>query len=316
MSGSLFRAGLVAVGLFVAGCEGTRGPGEGSGRSAAVAAEVGDGRGEPRFVTVGGARPASLEVPAGYDPKLPTPLVLVLHGYGGQGREHAAHLGYLDLPRRERVLVLTPDGTEDSSGRRFWNASDACCDFESRGVDDVAYLTGLVAEVGRRFSVDARRVYVVGHSNGGYMAHRLACEGADTFAAIVSLAGAAPDALAVCEPKQAVSVLQLHGDRDDVVLFEGGARVVGKGKGSYPGARTTVARAAVRNGCGSALVPSGQTFDLDASLSGQETRVARHACPKGLDAELWTIEGGGHMPKLTSEFADRTWRWLQAHPKR
>ncbi|MCC6747062.1 MAG: prolyl oligopeptidase family serine peptidase [Deltaproteobacteria bacterium] len=316
-----FPARVTAVIVLLGGCTSSSGGGDaGVAGEASVLREAGAVDARPadaasRPVTFGGARPVRLEVPANYDPKVPTPLVLVLHGYGATGFIQATFFGYRDLPKRERVLVLAPDGTEDSSKKLFWNATDACCNFDGQNVDDVAYLTGLVAEVSRHYTVDAKRVYAIGHSNGGYMAHRLACDRAGTFAAIVSLAGALADKSADCQPTDKVSVVQAHGDKDDVVRFEGGSGVVGKGKGPYPGAKTTVARWAALNGCGPDLTPTGETLDLDSSLAGSETMVARHACSKGLDVELWTIVGGLHTPLLTSQFGERTWQWLKAHPK-
>jgi polyhydroxybutyrate depolymerase len=262
----------------------------------------------------GGARPVGLDVPASYDPAQPTPLLLVLHGYGANGYVQQTYFGFRDLAKRERVLVLAPNGTEDSQKKLFWNATEACCDFDGKNVDDVGYLAGLVAEVSKHYNVDPRRVYAIGHSNGGFMAHRLACDRAETFAAIVSVAGAMPYEAAACQPKGKPSVLQVHGDQDTSVLFEGGS-VVGTGEKPYPGAKATVARWAGLNGCGAALVASAETLDADALVAGSETTLARHVCPTGLDAELWQIVGGSHVPLFTKQFADRAWQWLELHPR-
>ena len=56
-------------------------------------------------------------------------------------------------------------------------------------MDDSAYLSALIDQIKGTYAVDARRVYLVGHSNGGYMAYRMACDHADQLTAIVSLAG-------------------------------------------------------------------------------------------------------------------------------
>ena len=87
-------------------------------------------------------------------------------------------------------LMIAPAGTADSSGSHFWNATDACCNFENSQVDDVAYLDGLITEISAAYNVDPKRIYVVGHSNGGFMAYRMACAKADRIAAVVSVAGA------------------------------------------------------------------------------------------------------------------------------
>jgi polyhydroxybutyrate depolymerase len=40
----------------------------------------------------------------------------------------------------------------------------------------VAYLGAVIDDVAAHYTVDPKRFFVIGHSNGGFMAHRLACE--------------------------------------------------------------------------------------------------------------------------------------------
>ncbi len=174
--------------------------------------------------------------------------------------------------------------------------------------DDVKYLRELLAEIRNVYAVDPRRIFVVGHSNGGFMALRLGCELSGELAAVVSLAGAAVER---CHPASSVSVLQIHGDRDFGVRFDGGTNILGKGGGAYVGAVETVARWARDDGCGSTR-SSGATIDLETTLPGSETTVSTYdGCPKGIDVALWTIQGGGHVPKIDAALI---WAWLSAHP--
>ena len=73
----------------------------------------------------GGARPVTLSVPRGYDPSRPAPLLVLLHGYGNTGQEFERYTGFGPLVDAHGVLVVSPDGTEDSEGNRFWNAGSA-----------------------------------------------------------------------------------------------------------------------------------------------------------------------------------------------
>jgi hypothetical protein len=57
-----------------------------------------------------------------------------------------------------------------------------------------------------------------------------------------------------------------------------------------------VARWAAFNGCDDVLVEDDHV-DL-ADPPGAETARARHACPEGASAELWTIAGGPHSATL------------------
>ena len=46
-------------------------------------------------------------------------------------------------------MLVMPDGKVNTLGYQYWNATDACCDIFGSGVDDVAYIAGLIEEVGR-----------------------------------------------------------------------------------------------------------------------------------------------------------------------
>jgi hypothetical protein len=68
------------------------------------------------------------------------------------------------------------------------------------------------------------------------------------------------------------------------------------------------------NGCTGALVADEARFDVDKDLAGDDTSVARHdCCPTGIDAELWTIEDGAHVPAPQHDFPDMIWTWLADH---
>jgi polyhydroxybutyrate depolymerase len=258
------------------------------------------------------SRPYAATVPTKYDAKAATPLVVLLHGYTANAKAQDSYFRMSELAEAKTFLLALPDGTKDQQGNQFWNATDACCNFFAANVDDVAYLRAVIADMKARYNVDQKRVYVVGHSNGGFMAHRLACEMADEIAAIVSLAGAGYADASKCKPQEAVSVLQVHGDADQTVAYAGG--VFAPGAPAYPGAKATVAAWAVSNGCGAELAPTNKKLDLDKTLAGEETKIEQHACTTGA-AELWTILGGSHVPNFQSSWAELLYGFLEAHPK-
>jgi polyhydroxybutyrate depolymerase len=199
-------------------------------------------------------------------------------------------------------------------GQHFWNATDACCAF-GQTVDDVAYLTAVIHDMQARFTVDPKRIFLVGHSNGGFMAHRMACDRSDLIAGIVSLAGAVWADTAKCTPTSKINVLQVHGTLDAVIKYGGGSANVGTPP--HPGAETTVATWGSKNACtGSMLTSIPGDLDLVADLPLSETqRLQFTGCPSGAAAELWRIQGGSHIPAFNSSWADTLYTWLQAHPK-
>lgn len=262
------------------------------------------------FTTDGGlvmTRPYEMDVPNGYDSSKPHPLIVLVHGYGATGFLQDAVFGFAALADARQVLVAHPDGTVDSTGKRFWNATDACCDFGHIGVDDVAYLNAVVDDVEKKYNVDAHRVFFVGHSNGAFMSHRMACDSAARIAGIVALAGDVWKDPSKCNPTAPVAVLQVHGDADTLVPYGGSA--------TEPSAMESVATWAAKNGCTGGLQSTGQTLDLDSKLPGNETTVARWSCTAGA-AELWTIQGGQHVPNFNMpEWGNDVFDWLMQHPR-
>ena len=254
------------------------------------------------------ARPYTIHAPQGRVAASPLPLVLSLHGYGSSSARQDAYLGLSASADRDGFLLVEPDGSLDAQGKRFWNATDACCDFGHTNVDDVAYLRAVIDDVIATHAVDLARIYVVGHSNGGYMAYRVACELGSRVAAVVSLAGATWLDSARCPSGARVHILQIHGDADPTVIYAGDP--------SYPGAVQTVTTWAQRNGCTGALEPGDAPLDLVSTIPGAETVRQRVAgCPAGGAVELWTMKGASHVPRLTPSFTEAVRAFLMAHPK-
>jgi polyhydroxybutyrate depolymerase len=261
------------------------------------------------------ARPYTLHVPIGYDPTKPTPLVVMFHGYSATGALGEAIMRLTPASDAHGFLYAYGDGTIDSAGKHFWNATDACCNIDHSTVDDVAYFDAIVADVASKENVDPKRVYAVGHSNGGFMVHRLACDRAGEVAAIVSLEGATWNDASRCNPVSHVSVAEVHGDADPTILYTGGTDV---DNAAYPSAPQTVATWAAKNGCTGTLADTGVTLHLDTSQdAGNETLVAAYGgCPGSMGVELWTVHGGGHIPWLAHPtWGDVVWAFLSAHAK-
>jgi polyhydroxybutyrate depolymerase len=250
---------------------------------------------------------------------------MLLHGYGSSGDEEEAYLRLGAAAALNGVIYLHPDGTTDSNGARFWNATDACCDVDGSGVDDSSYLAALVTEIRTHVAVDPRRVFVVGHSNGAFMSYRMACDHADTIAAIVSLAGAPPADPAACRPSEPVAILQVQGSADDQVRVGGGALTGNLAPGddrlaAYPSLEASLAEWARFDGCAGTRTPSAATLDLDRTLAGangpNETGVSTNGrCRPGGGVELWMIHGGGHDPEFIDDFGARVLVFLLSHAK-
>jgi polyhydroxybutyrate depolymerase len=224
------------------------------------------------------------------------------------------YMGFSKIANDYGFFLVAPDGNKEPGGdeNRFWNASPACCDFFRTAVDDSAYISDIIKTMKSEYKIDNNRVYLIGHSNGGFMSYRAAYDHSDTIAAIASLAGA--NHIEEREaPASPVHVLQIHGTKDATIAYEGSQIQ----ENYYPSALESVQRWASYNGC-SAEGSERELRDLVATLQGHESRVTLFdkGCKQGGSAELWTITEGSHVPMLSGSFASQVVEWLYAHPKK
>jgi polyhydroxybutyrate depolymerase len=253
-------------------------------------------------------RTFTLDVPSGYDAAEPAPLVVSLHGYSEVGASTATYLGLRDQSEEKGYLLASPEGLVDRAGKQYWNATPACCSFDGADPDDDGFLTRVIETVQAQYAVDPKRVFVIGHSNGGFMALRMACHHPDLIAAAVSVAGANDADPSACTPGRPVSVLQVHADTDEVISYQGGS--VGPGA-PYPGAEQTVADWRAIDECDASATLG--TADYDSTLAGPESVTSSWSCSQGTEVGLWTIVGGTHSPTWSDAFAPDVTAWMLAH---
>jgi polyhydroxybutyrate depolymerase len=292
------------------------GNGGGTGGSAGTGGQGGTGgqmfSANPPL-TIGGQRPADVDIPIDYDPTVSYPLLIVLHGFGADGRTETGYLQLFSVVDEKQFVLVFPDGTLNQDDERFWNATPACCD-PTDSVDDVAYLSGLIEAAKQTYNIDEKRVYLMGHSNGGFMSFTMACEASELITAIVSLAGSTFEDPADCAPATLpVSVLSVHGTADGTIAYDGGATEWG----AYPGAVETVERFASSAGCDTNTPADQGAVDLVPGIDGAETDKVAYltGCDEGVDAALWTINDGPHIPFFSLEYANMTLDWLLGHSR-
>ncbi len=244
-----------------------------------------------------------------------TPLIVALHGFGGNAADIAAYVPLHERVNSDGFALLLPTGVSGSDGTTFWNPTDRCCEGGKTGEDDVAYLTELV-ESARKVG-DFGHVYFFGYSNGGVMSYHMACKGLPGLRAVASLAGTSYVEDSSCEGAPPVSVLHIHGTADGVILFEGHEIELGQeetgDRAFYVGAQEMVTRWSERAGCKwpeNVQPYAGQ--DLDRYVPGAETQAFRleSGCAEGITIELWAGEGSSHAPGYDGAFLDALLDWL------
>lgn len=252
----------------------------------------------------------------------PVPLVIALHGGGGNARNAEQMTGFTRLAEREGFIVAYPDGT--SRGRTpllTWNAGHCCGSAMQDKVDDVGFISALIDAVQADHRVDSARIYVTGMSNGGMMSHRLGIELSHRIAAIAPVVGAIfGDESA---PRSPVSAIIFNGMRDESVPFEGGPPG-GVGARAWDGTPTKPAEAqaafwAKAGGCNA----TPRREDRGGYV------LTRHDCPASVAVELYAVKENGHAwpggragsqrgdtPSDVVNATQVMWEFFRGHPKR
>jgi polyhydroxybutyrate depolymerase len=266
------------------------------GRSPRSPTQAGD---SARCVTVNGLdRGYLLHIPAGWTSQEPVPVVFVFHGWTQSATAMQLDYGWDEVADLANFLVVYPAGVQSS-----WNAGgNIQCYAASQNLNESAFVRQMLSDLSTVASIDPKRIYAMGYSQGGMLAYRLACEMSDIFAAIAPLS--ASMTYGRCQPQQAVSVIHVHGLGDGIVPYSGG------GPYNTPPVESGIAAWVEFSGCtGSAEVES---------LSDRVTRTAYASCEAGTAVELYTIESGDHrQPGLGfhRDLASTFWDFFAAHPK-
>lgn len=246
---------------------------------------------------VGGVeRTYLLHLPGRYDKAKPAPLVIVLHGGGGTAERmiRLTGAGLNGVAEREGFLVAYPNGID-----KRWNdgrsKEETGWRTHRENADDVGFISALIDELVETRNVDPRRVYVTGVSNGGQMAHRLACELADKIAAIAPVIAQMPAHFAPrCKPARPVSVLMMPGTDDPLIPWEGGTIRFGRQTfGKALSVPETVKFWTRHNACPETPEVSSEP-DRDPADGTRVRKEAYSGCRDGTDVVLYAIEGGGH----------------------
>lgn len=262
---------------------------------------------------VGGA----LIYPAAFDSRKTYPLVVFLHGRGDTGTSLITELGMTELQNMDGgVIIWAPTGGTDTAGTgaptTAWDASVACCWFDASPANDHQYIATGITTIQGTHRIDPNKIWLIGHSTGAFLAHRVAVEHADLICGIIGISGYFPsrDGTGFI-PSRAVHVTIVTPTVDTIVLSAGSAAPVPPEvpDAPYPGAATSAGYWHSLNGGSSSLAAFGVATDFDSGAgAGNETTFERYAVqPANGTVELWTMTGSTHLPTFTAG-TRITWR--------
>ncbi len=239
--------------------------------------------------SVGVPRTFYTYVPPSYDPAIPMPLVVALHGRPGNAGGIALIMDWNRIADRYGFIVVYPEGI-----RQGWNSARGVRGFEDSGLDDARFLSDLIHDLSLDLNIDQRRIYAAGFSNGGYMAQRLACERPEQYAAI-AIVGATfnPYLQQFCDG-DTVPIIFIHGTEDVSIPWEGLFQAAG-GYRIYNSlsAPDSMVFWVERNDCDDRF-----QFDQLPQLgqsAGTSVDVYRYDdCAYGHAVHFYVVRGGGH----------------------
>jgi polyhydroxybutyrate depolymerase len=256
---------------------------------------------DEQITSSGVSRHYILYMPSGYQPGVSLPLVLNFHGFSSNSKEEENLTAMSAKADRENFFVAYPDGIDAK-----WSDGPG-----ADGKQDQQFVRDLISTLKSQYSIDPKRIYATGISNGGGMTNRLGCDMADVIAAI------APDSGAYnfwqeCHPARPVPVLAFHGLDDHIVPYEGGTP-----KSMEPPIEEWAAAWAERDGCNT-------TPAVTTPTDGVTVRMWT-GCQGDAEVILYTLAKHGHswpgspvMPKLITSQAvnatDLMWDFFKAHP--
>jgi len=252
-----------------------------------------------------------LYIPAGYDGNTPVPLVLNFHGSGSNPGKQLAYSDFKKLAEEKGFITVLPFGQYKSRGLNSWNTVN-----DPDGADDVQLVRDIIDNLSKSLSIDPKRVYATGMSGGGRMTSRVACELADTLAAVAPVAGIQypPD----CRASRAVPIITFHGEKDVVNTY-----ALSSTSPVYwtAGVEDSLSGWVEKNGC-------AQNPGIE-KVSEVVARLTWKNCRDDSEIVFYRIENGGHTwpgssivlatpwsGKTNKDIvaSQRIWEFFEVHP--
>jgi polyhydroxybutyrate depolymerase len=246
-----------------------------------------------------------LHIPPELDVSSPIPLVFVFHGYTSNAGGARVMSGFDRFSDANKFIVIYPDGTSNEKNKLSWNGGRCCAYASSVNVDDVGFIRQIITEMVATYSIDVKRIFATGMSNGGIFSYRLACEMADVFAAVAPVAGSLM--FEPCQPSEPISLLHIHGLVDSVVPYSGSDPSNDPYNLGFTPIETGISFWAQQNGCSS---------EPQVTQDGKVTHTVYAPCKANTAVELYALAGVDHTwPYAELPASQVIWDFFAAHPK-
>jgi polyhydroxybutyrate depolymerase len=265
----------------------------------------------------GRTRTYILNLPPSYYTSSDFSLVIAMHGGGGESSQFESTSLLTEKANEAGFIVVYPDGVKSDGAlaARTWNAG-RCCDYaRDENIDDVKFIGLLIDNLVGKYKINAKKVFATGHSNGGMLSYRLACEVPGKIAAI-AVSECSMVVKQPCNPSRPVPVLHMHSVQDDRVSYTGGVGITGV---YFPPIDSVMNVWSTINACSNKgqIVVNNKDYkftqwsscDDDATIQYYLTQDGGHAWPGGLPGSAI-----GDTPSKVISANDLLWEFFKQHP--
>lgn len=243
---------------------------------------------EDKTIQVDGLqRTYDIFLPSVHDISEDLPVIINLHGTTGNKTLERTLTEFVPIAEENKIVMVYPQGnvltTCNIGPQNRWNANL----FNSP--NDVNFISDLIDKLIEDYNVDGKRIYVVGRSNGGFMAYTLACQLSEKITAVASVAGAMKNDTMdnFCNATRVVPILEIHGTADQVNSYNGYRNC----EGDHAKIDDIMSFWRNKAGC-SAEFEEHQYPNIDTTDNSTAKRLTYKDCNNYV--QLIIIENGGH----------------------
>ncbi len=233
-----------------------------------------------------------IHTPTGFTNLTPVPIVLMLHGGGGNMNSAQGFTNLNSVSNTNGFLAVYPEGYGVVPSGGFSWADGRGTSADIAGIDDVGFIDKLLDYLIANYSINTNKIYICGFSNGGFMTQRLACQLNQRFAAMASLGSIMDTTLfANCNPLRAIPMMFVMGTDDPLVPYTGG--VMNSNPNPIVSMETLVNFWKMNNNCLTTSPPINLP-DIDPTENSTVTVFNYTNCFCNSNISFYRINGGGH----------------------
>lgn len=264
-----------------------------------------------------------VHIPKNYNSSNPTPVVFNFHGGGGTGKFTMDTTLMNDASEKYGFIAVYPSAYKKL---KKWNIGPITQD--QVDLNDQGFIKLILENLKTNFNIDEKRIYATGHSRGGFFSFKLACDMADTFAAVAP-AGCAM-VFGECNPSRPIPIMHFHGTTDKMIPYNGGPSDTSvpeyiRRTANFTSVNETIKIWLVKNNCPDQIpqktFENGSAYCLTYSNCSQNTEVVLctheggHTWPGGIDEsnlEFYKEIVGNISQDINAN--EQIWKFFERHP--